>query len=115
MSDELQERQAKAAELLDLHDRLDRLDEKLRAQKTAIRLTTLVSIVLAAPPLIVLFLNHVRFFLAYPSTFVMTLAAILYALVAERRRLKEEREGIKTRIREMEEAPPPEARLRGMP
>lgn len=98
---------ARAVELLELHDDVDQLDEELRIQKIAVRLTTLVSMVLAAPLLIVLFLNHVRFFLAYPSTFVLVLGAIRYALRVQRRRLIEERDTIRTQIRQMEDERPP--------
>lgn len=101
MSDEPEGTRPAAVELLELHDSLDRLDEELRVQKIALRLTPLVSITLAVPLFIVLYLNHVRFFAAYPSTFVVILGAILYVLTAERRRLKDEREVLQGQIREL--------------
>jgi uncharacterized membrane protein len=103
MSEELQARRAAAVELLELHDELDRLDEELRVQKIATRVTTLVSIALAVPLLIVLFINDVRFFLAYPTVFVVILGVILGVLTVERRGLEEEREVLRGRIRQMED------------
>ena len=105
MSDELQGEQGRGIQLLELHDSLDLLDEELRVGKIALFLTPLVSTVLAAPLLIILFVNQVRLFVAYPSTFVILLGAILYALAVERRRQREEREAIRRRIREIELGP----------
>jgi Na+/H+ antiporter NhaD/arsenite permease-like protein len=107
MTDELQGSPGRAVELLELHDRLDLRDDELRVQKIVLRVTPLVSTVLAAPLLIVLFLNEVRFFVAYPTAFIVVLGAVLYALKVERRRRKAEREAIRARIRQIEDAPPP--------
>lgn len=107
-SQELQGGRDRAAELLELHDSSDQLDQELRVRKIILILTPLVSCVLAAPLFIVLFLNKVRFFAAYPSTFAILLGAILYAVTLERRRLGEEREEIRSRIREIESGPSPE-------
>lgn len=100
-----QGRRGRAAELLELRDGLDRLDEELRIQRVFLLATPIVSSVLAAPLLAVLFVNEVRFFAAYPSAFLIVLGAILYAITVERRRYKEEREAIRDRIREIEDAP----------
>lgn len=106
MSEQLRATRGRAVELLELRDDLDVLDEELRVGKTAFRLTAVVSTVLAAPLLAVLWMNHVRFFAAYPSTFLIVLVAILYAMTVERRRLEEKREAIRNRIRLIEEAAP---------
>jgi hypothetical protein len=41
----------------------------------------------------------------YPSTLVIAFGAVLYGLTIERRRLREEREAIYDRIRQIEDAP----------
>ena len=105
MSDELPGRLGRGVQLLELHDSLDSLDEELRVGRIALLLTPLVSTVLAAPLLVILFLNDVRFFVAYPSTFAALLGAILYALTVERRRQRRERDAIRDQIRHMEVAP----------
>jgi hypothetical protein len=105
MSDELQRGGERGVQLLELHDSLDLLDDEIRVGKIALLLTPLVSIVLAAPLLIIIFVNDVRFFVAYPATFVILLGAILSALAVERRRQREEREAIRNRIRQIEVAP----------
>lgn len=109
MSGELGKERTSAVELLELHDRLDRLDEELRVQKVALRLTPLVSVVLAVPVLVALFLAQVPYFAAYPSTFAVLLGAILCALTVERRRLEEKREATRSRIRRMEEIRSPDS------
>jgi hypothetical protein len=81
------------------------LDEELRVRKTVLLLTPLVSMVLAAPLIAVLFVNQVRFFALYPTTFLVVLGAILWAVTVERRRLSEEREAIRDRIHRIEVAP----------
>jgi membrane protein YdbS with pleckstrin-like domain len=105
MNEELRASRARAVKLLELHDTLDRLDEELRVQKITRRVTVVVSIVLAAPLLVVLFINEVRFFAAYPATFVIVLGAILYAMAVERHRLREQREAFRDRIRQLDLAP----------
>jgi len=105
MNDELQGRRGRGIQLLELHDSLDLLDEELRVGRIVLLLTPLVSTVLAAPLLIILFLNDVRLFLAYPSTFVVLLGAILYALIVQRRRQTQDRGAIRNRIRQIEVAP----------
>lgn len=93
-----------AAELLELYDSSDRLDQELRIRKMVLIFTPLISCVLAVPLLIALFLRRVPFFVAYPLTFVITLGALLYAVRAERRRLRDERAAIQDRIRQIEDA-----------
>jgi len=107
MRHDVQFGRATAVELLELHDSLDRLDEELRVQRIALTLTPLVSIVLAAPLLAVLWVNHAQFFLAYPSVFVLILGTILSVLTVERRRLKRERDAVRRRLHETEVAPQP--------
>jgi hypothetical protein len=114
MSEELQGRRGRAVELLELHDSLDLLDQELRVRKIVLLLTPLVSTVLAVPLFIVLFINEARLFAAYPSTFIVALGAILYAVTVERRRLREERQAVRNRIRQMEDPPPPQPRLRAI-
>ena len=75
-------------------------------RKLVLLLTPLVSTALAAPLLVILFLNEVPFFAAYAATFVIVLGAILYAVLLERRRLEDEREETRTRILEIEEFAP---------
>lgn len=104
MRHDVQLDRASAVELLELHDRLDGLDEELRVQKIALTLTPLVSIVLAAPLIAVLWVNHARFFLAYPATFVVILGAILAVLAVERRRLKRERDAVRNQLQAIEAA-----------
>ncbi|MGD2047121.1 MAG: hypothetical protein PVH96_12985 [Gemmatimonadota bacterium] len=105
MRHDVQLDRASAVELLELHDRLDGLDEELRVQKIALTLTPLVSIVLAAPLIAVLWVNHARFFLAYPATFVVILGAILAVLTVERRRLKRTRDAVREELHAAEVAP----------
>ena len=105
MSDELQRGGERGVQLLELHDSLDLLDDEVRVGKIVLLLTPLVSTVLAAPLLIILFVNDVRFFVAYTAGFVTLLGAILYALAVERRRQRVEQEAIRNRIRQIEVAP----------
>jgi hypothetical protein len=92
-------------ELLNLHDAVDLLDEEIRLRRTVLVLTSVVSTVLAAPLLIVLFLNDAPFFAAYPTTFVIVLGAILCAVTVERSRLRAERDAIRDQIHQIEVAP----------
>lgn len=105
MSDTLEGVRGRGLQLLELHDALDLLDEELRNRKTVLLLTPLVSTVLAVPLLVVLFVNEVRFFAAYPTTFVVVLGAILCAVTVERGRLRQRREAIRSQIRQIEVAP----------
>ena len=104
MSDDLQER-GKAVELLELRDGLDLLDQELRERKTGLILVPLVVTLLAFPILFAIYVSEARFFLAYVSTLIIVAGAILYGMTVERRRLGEEREGIRNRIRQIEDAP----------
>ena len=103
MSDDLQER-GKAVELLELRDGLDMLDQELRERKTGLILVPLVVTLLASPILFALFVSGARFFLAYVSALIIVGGAILYGMTIERRRLGEERERIRNRIRQIEDA-----------
>lgn len=105
MRDQLVGSKGRAVELLDLRDRLDRLDQELRIRRVTLVATPLVSTVLAAPLLAVLFVNEAPFFAAYPFIFVVLLGAILYAITVERRRLEGEREEVRERIRQIEDPP----------
>ena len=105
MGDDLQEERGKAVELLELRDGLDMLDQELRERKTGLILVPLVVTLLASPILFALFVSGARFFLAYVSVFIIVGGAILYGMTIERRRLGEEREGIRNRIRQIEDAP----------
>jgi hypothetical protein len=96
----------RADELLELHDRLDRMDEQVRIRNTLLRMTALVSLLLAVPLLGVLFVNEVPAFSAYVVTFVLVLGAILHAVRHERRRLEGEAEELRARIRSLMRVPP---------
>ena len=105
MSDELQEERGRAVELLELRDRLDLLDQELRERKTGLVVVPLVVTLLAAPLLILLVVNEAPFLVAYMSTLFIVGGAIIYGMTIERRRLGEERETIRHRIRQIEDAP----------
>ena len=108
MSDGFRQGRERAIELLELHDRLDRLDEELRVQRIALLLTPLVSLLLGGSLLAVLFVNQAESFTVSASVFTVVLGAILAVLLFERRRLKEQRESLRSRIRrtELSAAPP---------
>ena len=107
MNEEHRGSRRRAARLLELHDRLDILDEEIRIRVITRRVTLLVSTVLAAPLLIVLFINEAPFFAAYPTTFVVVLGALLCAMTVERHRLGEQREAVRDRMRQLDLARSP--------
>ena len=84
---------------------LDMLEEQLRMRSKVLLLTPLISTLMAAPLVAVLFVNDVRYFAVYPLTFLVLLGALLCAVAVERRRLRGERDSIRDRIRQIEVAP----------